>query len=94
MRKISTVKVYKTKWWEELLYSMVVIVMLSRLNLFAVYSYVVAKNLFYSMCRVAEHDLVESAITNHLDVVVYGSGGSQQEGEPSDKKNQIGEKCK
>jgi len=79
MRKLKTVGGYKTQWWEEVLYVLTIAVMLSRLNLFVLYAYVVSLNIFCSMCIVADHDLLESAITNHVDVDIYGT---EPEGEP------------
>lgn len=68
MEPFSGVKGYKTPMFETVLYLAQVAAHLYLGNIYVTYAYVVAKNFTYSMCIVADHDLLESAITNHLDV--------------------------
>jgi fatty acid desaturase len=67
MPKYKDTKGYSTQWWEYVIYTAVILVQIVRLNPLVTFAYFVSLNLFYSMCIVADHDLAESAITNHID---------------------------
>lgn len=86
MPKLATVVGYETRWWENALYAAQLIVQYRRGNIYVTLAYVIALNFFYSMAIVADHDLVESAITNHLDVDLPQAQQlqQQQQGERAD----------
>jgi len=67
MPKYKDLKGYETKWYEYAILGAQALVLLARLNPLVVGAYFVSLNIFYAMCIVADHDLVESAITNHVD---------------------------
>lgn len=68
MTPISEIKGYNTPTFEHVLYALQVAAHLYLGNLLVSYCYILSLNFFYSMCIVADHDLLESAVTNHLDV--------------------------
>jgi fatty acid desaturase len=68
MPKLASIEGYETRWWENALYAAQLLVQYRRGNIYVTLAHVIALNFFYSMAIVADHDLVESAITNHLDV--------------------------
>jgi len=70
MKPRKEVKGYETQIWEIAISLAVIGAVIARGSFLIAYTYFVALNFFYSMCIVADHDLVESAITNHLDVDV------------------------
>mmetsp|Transcript_25535 Transcript_25535/g.81246 ORF Transcript_25535/g.81246 Transcript_25535/m.81246 type:complete len:601 (-) Transcript_25535:44-1846(-) len=67
MRKYDDLRGYDTLWWEFAIFWGQIAFQVARGSLLVTMAYFVSLNLFYSMCIVADHDLAESAITNHVD---------------------------
>jgi hypothetical protein len=67
MPSYAATKGFDTQPWERAVYVLVLLVQLQRRSPLVTLAYFVSLNLFYSMCIVADHDLAESAITNHVD---------------------------
>mmetsp|Transcript_5800 Transcript_5800/g.10389 ORF Transcript_5800/g.10389 Transcript_5800/m.10389 type:complete len:506 (+) Transcript_5800:139-1656(+) len=68
LQPYSELSGYSPKWWETAIYFGQIAVQIQRYNPWVTLSYVLALNIFYAMCIVADHDLLESAVTNHVDI--------------------------
>jgi fatty acid desaturase len=88
MKESFSLKGYETTWWETVVFFAMFAVQLWRANPAVTYSFMVGMNVFYSMCIVADHDLVESALTNHVDVA---APKAKQEGQEPQAKVDWGE---
>jgi len=59
---------YETKWFEYLLMGAHLGAHVYRWNPFVSYAFVLALNVSYAMCIVADHDTADAAVLNHVDV--------------------------
>ncbi len=89
---------YAPKWYEYALMGLHLVAHLYRFNIFVSYAFIVALNISYCMCIVADHDTAEASLTNHVDVdsslppipevaVTSSQDSAQPENEPIDGNN-------
>jgi len=74
MAPFKSIKGYDTPWWESAIFGSVLVVHLVRMNPLVTWSYTAGFALSYAMCILADHDLVESALTAHVDTDAFGLG--------------------
>merc|ERR1712232_636466 len=67
MPKYEDVHGFETEWWEYVIFGAQILFQLLKFNPIVSFCYAISLNFWYSMCIVADHDLAESAVTNHID---------------------------